>query len=169
LRHGGTFLPVGGKTGTTNDFRNAAFVGFAPAWGSRGYDPRRGFVVGAYVGYDDNRELVNGRVKLAGASGALPAWIDTVDGLLAADLLGDPPSTPGTAGLMADVSLVRLPVDPESGLPIAPAATVDPGAASVLVREGHATPAGVRFTPIDRPPRIAPGTDEAMRVRPEIR
>jgi membrane peptidoglycan carboxypeptidase len=171
LRHGGTFLPVGGKTGTTNDFRNAAFVGFAPAWGSRGYDPRRGFVVGAYVGYDDNRELVNGRIRLAGASAALPAWIDTVEGLVAADLLGDPPASPGAASLVADVSLVRLPVDPSTGLPLAPSAAVgslDPSAASVLVREGHAMRAGVRFTPIDRPPRIAPGTDEALRIRPAL-
>ncbi len=38
--------PIGGKTGTTNDSRDAWFIGFSPD-----------LVVGIYVGYDDNRSL----------------------------------------------------------------------------------------------------------------
>ena len=38
--------PLAGKTGTTNDNRDAWFVGFSPD-----------LAVGVYVGYDDNRSL----------------------------------------------------------------------------------------------------------------
>lgn len=85
---GGQPLPLAGKTGTTNDYRNAAFVGFAPrttpegaAWGSA-------FTIAAYVGYDDNRSMKRGSLRVQGASGALPAWIGTVRGLAEAGLLG---------------------------------------------------------------------------------
>ena len=46
--------PLAGKTGTTNDNRDAWFVGFSPD-----------LAVGVYVGYDDNRSWV--RMKQAGA------------------------------------------------------------------------------------------------------
>ncbi len=53
--------PIGGKTGTTNDFRSAWFVGFSPS-----------IVVGVFVGYDDNRPLGSGET---GAVAALPIFI----------------------------------------------------------------------------------------------
>jgi penicillin-binding protein 1A len=52
--------PVGGKTGTTNDYRSAWFVGFSPK-----------LVVGAYVGFDDNRSLGEGET---GAVDAVPIF-----------------------------------------------------------------------------------------------
>ncbi len=54
--------PVGGKTGTTNDFRSAWFVGFSPQ-----------IVVATYVGFDDNRSLGKGET---GAVAALPIFIE---------------------------------------------------------------------------------------------
>ena len=54
--------PVGGKTGTTNDFRSAWFVGFSPQ-----------IVVGTYIGFDDNRSLGKGET---GAVAALPIFIE---------------------------------------------------------------------------------------------
>jgi len=66
---------LAGKTGTTNDFRNAAFLGFAPS--------RNGLVtIGTYVGYDDNRRMSRGNTRLQGSSGALPVWIGAVEGML---------------------------------------------------------------------------------------
>jgi penicillin-binding protein 1A len=53
--------PIGGKTGTTNDFRSAWFMGFSPS-----------IVVGVFVGYDDNRPLGSGET---GAVAALPIFI----------------------------------------------------------------------------------------------
>ena len=55
-------FPVGGKTGTTNDFRSAWFVGFTSD-----------LVVGVFVGFDDNRSL---GAHETGAVAALPIWID---------------------------------------------------------------------------------------------
>ena len=54
--------PIGGKTGTTNDFRSAWFVGFSPQ-----------IVVATYIGFDDNRSLGHGET---GAVAALPIFIE---------------------------------------------------------------------------------------------
>ena len=53
--------PVGGKTGTTNEYRSAWFVGFSPQ-----------IVVGTFVGFDDNRSLGQGET---GTQAALPVFI----------------------------------------------------------------------------------------------
>ncbi|WP_319408271.1 penicillin-binding protein 1A [uncultured Desulfosarcina sp.] len=55
-------MPVAGKTGTTNDFKDALFVGFSPA-----------VAAGVWVGMDDSSPLGN---KETGARAALPVWID---------------------------------------------------------------------------------------------
>jgi penicillin-binding protein 1A len=54
--------PVGGKTGTTNEFRSAWFIGFTPQ-----------IVVGTFVGFDDNRSLGHGET---GAVAAVPIFIE---------------------------------------------------------------------------------------------
>jgi penicillin-binding protein 1A len=54
--------PIGGKTGTTNDFRSAWFVGFSPQ-----------IVVATYIGFDDNRSLGKGET---GAVAALPIFVE---------------------------------------------------------------------------------------------
>jgi penicillin-binding protein 1A len=55
-------LPLAGKTGTTNDFKDALFVGFSPA-----------VAAGVWVGMDDASPLGD---KETGARAALPIWID---------------------------------------------------------------------------------------------
>ncbi|MCG3773800.1 MAG: Penicillin-binding protein 1A [Nitrospira sp.] len=54
--------PIAGKTGTTDDFINAWFIGGAP-----------NLVTGIYVGFDDRRSL--GETE-SGAHAALPIWIN---------------------------------------------------------------------------------------------
>ncbi len=54
--------PIAGKTGTTNDFINAWFIGATP-----------NLVAGTYVGFDDRRSL--GETE-SGAHAALPIWIN---------------------------------------------------------------------------------------------
>ena len=54
--------PVGGKTGTTDDFSDAWFVGFDPD-----------ITLGVWVGYDQKKPLGQG---MTGAEAALPIWID---------------------------------------------------------------------------------------------
>ena len=105
-------FPLGGKTGTTNDYKNAAFIGHAPkADRDDVIEAGRAFTVAAYVGYDDNRKMVRGNIKLQGASGALPAWMGTVRGLYDAGLMGNP----GEAVEPDDT--VRVQVVDLSGLP----------------------------------------------------
>ena len=53
---------VGGKTGTTNDYRSAWFVGFSSD-----------IVVGVFIGFDDNRSLGSGET---GAATPVPVFTD---------------------------------------------------------------------------------------------
>ena len=55
-------FPIAGKTGTTNDYRSAWFIGYTPQ-----------MVVGVFVGFDDNRTLGPGET---GAQAAVPIFID---------------------------------------------------------------------------------------------
>jgi membrane peptidoglycan carboxypeptidase len=70
-------IPAFGKTGTTNDYTNANFAGFMPYPVSKGdpLDPENSYVLAAYVGYDYNKTMQNGLIKVSGSQGALPAWI----------------------------------------------------------------------------------------------
>ena len=53
--------PVAGKTGTTNDLRDAWFIGFNPT-----------LVTGVWVGYDDSRQMGKGET---GSRAACPIWL----------------------------------------------------------------------------------------------
>lgn len=155
-------VPVGGKTGTTNDFKNAVFAGFAPRFTGDGYSAAEGYSVAAYVGYDDNRPMKQGSIRLAGASGALPAWIDTIRGLQDGGLLGDVPAGMASSGgawpTSTAGSLVRIPVD-ANGNPVG-GSTWEPGTPGILVPLPTVTETPVvQFEISGRPVRIAPRTD----------
>lgn len=55
-------VPIYGKTGTTNDFTDAWFIGFSDT-----------LAVGVWVGRDDHTTIGN---KMTGAAAALPIWMD---------------------------------------------------------------------------------------------
>ncbi len=113
----GVEVPLFGKTGTTNSYRNAAFCGYIPAIRDGRWSWEGGFTLAVYVGYDDNREMSRGSLRLAGSSGALPTWIVTAQGLAAAGLLGaEPPAEPLSFG----EHYASVPVADGSGLPLAP-------------------------------------------------
>jgi penicillin-binding protein 1B len=80
-----------GKTGTTNDGRDAWFVGFSP-----------NLLVAVWVGFDDNRGL-----NLSGATAALPIWADFVRRLPSHWFETPFPKTPG---------VVTASIDPTTGL-----------------------------------------------------
>ncbi|MBT8137294.1 MAG: penicillin-binding protein 1A [Gammaproteobacteria bacterium] len=84
---------IAGKTGTTNDFRDAWFSGFNDR-----------LVATVWVGFDQERPL--GAAE-AGATAALPAWIDymkvALDGVEERDHIAPP-------------GLIRVKISPESGL-----------------------------------------------------
>ncbi len=61
--------PVAGKTGTTDGYRDAWFVGYTPD-----------LAIGVWVGFDDERPI-----KLTGAQAALPIWSELAVRLLPQD------------------------------------------------------------------------------------
>ena len=166
----GVPLPVLGKTGTTNDYKNVAFIGTAPRWlEDTLFSVEDGFTVGVYVGYDDNRPMESGNIRMAGASGALPAWIGTVQGLMSADLLGRA-ATEGDGQLKASADLLRVPVDENVGLPIPDPPALDPAIRVPSVLSRPAVSAAVALEGLeslgegsDRPVRIAPTMEDAAR------
>jgi penicillin-binding protein 1A len=96
--------PVAGKTGTSNDSRDAWFIGFTPD-----------LVVGVYVGYDQPRSL---GAREQGASAALPVFLEIMT-----DALAERPATPFR--VPPGVRLVR--VDAETGL------LAGPGSGTVIL------------------------------------
>jgi penicillin-binding protein 1A len=54
--------PLGGKTGTTDDYTDAWFIGFDPD-----------ITLGVWVGYDQKRPIGQGQT---GTEAALPVWMD---------------------------------------------------------------------------------------------
>jgi penicillin-binding protein 1A len=78
-------FPVAGKTGTTNDFPDAWFVGFSPA-----------MTCGVWVGFDEKRTL---GAKETGARAALPIWLNFMTAATSGKDVGDfelPPALPHT-------------------------------------------------------------------------
>jgi penicillin-binding protein 1A len=76
-------LPLAGKTGTTNDFTDAWFVGFSPST-----------TTGVWIGYDEKKSL---GAKETGARAALPIWIDFMKVALAGKDPGNFESAPDVA------------------------------------------------------------------------
>lgn len=68
--------PVAGKTGTTNDYRDAWFVGYTPE-----------IVACVWVGYDDMRPLGN---QETGAKAASPIWLNFLRSIDSGEAVGFP-------------------------------------------------------------------------------
>jgi penicillin-binding protein 1B len=85
-------IDVAGKTGTTNDLRDAWFAGFTPD-----------LLCVVWVGYDDNSP-----VNLSGAKAALPIWVDFMKGSLAGIKPARFPVPPA--------NIIFLDIDPTTGL-----------------------------------------------------
>jgi penicillin-binding protein 1A len=84
--------PVAGKTGTSNNARDAWFVGYSAE-----------LVAGVWVGYDDHRPLGKGE---SGSKSALPIWIDFMQGASSGRAVDFPVPS----------GIERVKIDPKSGL-----------------------------------------------------
>lgn len=93
--------PLAGKTGTTNDYTDAWFIGFSPS-----------ITCGVWMGYDEKRTLGNNET---GAQAALPIWMDFMRVALAdparrQEAFAPPPGALGRASVKrAAVALPRKP------------------------------------------------------------
>jgi len=79
-------VPLAGKTGTTNDFTDAWFVGFSPS-----------LTAGVWIGFDEKKTL---GAKETGARAALPVWMEFMSAALAGKDPGQfqpPPDLPARA------------------------------------------------------------------------
>ena len=77
--------PLAGKTGTTNDFTDAWFIGFSPS-----------MTCGVWIGYDEKKSLGE---KETGARAALPIWMQFMNVALAGKEPGEfepPPASPSS-------------------------------------------------------------------------
>jgi penicillin-binding protein 1A len=86
--------PLAGKTGTTNNYVDAWFVGYAPS-----------IVTGVWIGYDNAQASLGD--KETGARAALPIWVP----VMARALADKPPED-----FVAPDDVVFIKTDPETGL-----------------------------------------------------
>jgi penicillin-binding protein 1A len=130
--------PLAGKTGTTNDFADAWFIGFSPS-----------LACGVWVGFDDHREL---GPKEEGARVALPIWMEFMGEALKDQPAEDFPHSPllkdpeQVKEILASTGTERLLAE---GSPGAPAGAATPGA---LPAPGSSSPT----TPPAAPAKPAP-------------
>ena len=96
VRSAGITRPIAGKTGTTNDYRDAWFIGYSPR-----------ILTVVWVGYDDNHTT-----RLSGSTGAVPIWADYMSEIL--------PMVPTAEFRRPDEVLTRE-IDPSTGLLATPA------------------------------------------------
>jgi penicillin-binding protein 1A len=87
--------PLAGKTGTTNDFTDAWFVGFSPS-----------LTCGVWIGYDEKKSLGD---KETGGHAALPIWMQFMSVALAGKDPGEFPPMPPPASIAAGVKKVDTP------------------------------------------------------------
>jgi penicillin-binding protein 1A len=94
--------PAGGKTGTTDYFTDALFLGFTPS-----------LVCGSWIGYDKKEPIGEG---VSGARGALPMWAEFMVGATRGKPVEDFPRPEGTVrrrvcaetGMLATVACPNL-------------------------------------------------------------
>ncbi len=89
---GGLGVPSAGKTGTTDNFRDAWFIGYTPR-----------LLAGVWVGYDDAASLGEG---MSGGRVAAPIWLDFMRAVTKAD----------TGDFIKPENVVKYTIDRESGL-----------------------------------------------------
>jgi penicillin-binding protein 1B len=103
LKDLGIFIPVGGKTGTTNHFKDAWFVGYTPD-----------ILALVWVGFDDASPI-----HASGATAALPIWAELIKDLprfVSGNWFKVPPGVVkrtvcSESGLLAEISRCPYPVE----------------------------------------------------------
>ncbi|RYF95316.1 MAG: penicillin-binding protein 1A [Caulobacteraceae bacterium] len=135
--------PVAGKTGTTNEYRSAWFVGYTPQ-----------IVVGVFVGFDDNRSLGDGEV---GGVASLPIFIDFMG-----SALKDVPPTEFKPPKQAKFAMV-------GGIREAFRPSTEPRAAVGIPGAAGRKPAGpIPYEDAFRPPTAAPPPEQKPPPKPRV-
>jgi penicillin-binding protein 1A len=138
--------PLGGKTGTTNDYTDAWFIGFSPS-----------VTCGTWIGYDDRQSLGE---KETGARAALPMWMDFMRVVIARK----PTEAFATAG--APQKKLDVPLTPAKPLqPVAKPDEADPDLPETGAEapKESAAPASAAPVPASVPaPAAVPATEKPV-------
>ena len=130
---------VAGKTGTTNDSFDAWFMGFT-----------RHVVTGVWVGHDKKERPLG--VNEQGGRTALPVWVDFM-GRALKDYTVNPPRKKEQGGFEPPPGVVRVAIDPDTGLLARPGS---PRVVYEFYRMGtepsDTTPDKTQFNPDDKKP-----------------
>ncbi len=124
--------PVAGKTGTSSDYSDAWFIGYAPS-----------LLAGVWVGFDDKTSLGRGE---SGARAALPIWISFMDQALKNTPIETPKPPKGIALIKVNLE-TGLPSDGDS-----PETIVEAFIDSSIPwkKEGHEEESSPSGTPVPR-------------------
>ncbi|WP_353072224.1 penicillin-binding protein 1A [Tunturiibacter gelidoferens] len=139
--------PLGGKTGTTNDFTDAWFIGFSPS-----------ITCGTWIGFDDRESLGE---KETGARAALPMWMDFMKAAIATK----PDEAFPTSG--APKKKLDVPTGgPNAAKPVQPLVPKQDQSleAPSLERSKPAAPASAAPVPAEEKPKMP----EASRPAPQL-
>ncbi len=137
--------PLGGKTGTTNDFTDAWFIGFSPS-----------VTCGTWIGFDDRESLGE---KETGARAALPMWMDFMRAAIA-NKPNEVFATGGAPQKKLDVPLTTVADRAARAVSVAKADEADPDAVET---PKEAAPAST--TP-EVPKTIPPSESDPARAAP---
>jgi penicillin-binding protein 1A len=140
--------PLGGKTGTTNDFTDAWFIGFSPS-----------ITCGTWIGFDDRESLGE---KETGARAALPMWMD----FMRAAIANKPDEAFPTAGApkkKLEVPLSGVADAAKPVVPLVPKQAEDPDASR---GEGskHIAPTAAAPAPAEERPRVPEASHSVPRA-----
>ncbi|MGD0698204.1 MAG: PBP1A family penicillin-binding protein [Terriglobia bacterium] len=146
--------PIAGKTGTTNEFSDAWFIGFSPS-----------LTCGVWVGFDDHRTL---GPKEEGAKVALPIWMDFMGQALKDKPVEDFPNSPLLTNpdqvkeILASTETERLLAaqTPDQTTAIKPAAEARTEPVKGLAKPEGAEPKAAPHNPVAKPqvpPETSPG------------
>jgi penicillin-binding protein 1A len=161
--------PVAGKTGTTNEFTDAWFLGFNPS-----------LTCGVYVGFDDHRTL---GPKEEGARVALPIWLNFMGQILPDKPAEDFPHSPllKTADQVTDILASAAPerlletaappaVEPAANKPTSqtspPGESPEPPKKEVTTPKPPASAPSANPPPVNPPPANVPTGPVAKSVPP---
>ena len=159
--------PLGGKTGTTNDYTDAWFIGFSPS-----------ITCGTWIGFDDRQTLGE---KETGARAALPMWMDFMR-VAIADKPNENFAAEGAPKKVLDVPLTKaedvkppakIPDEEEPDAPAPPADNVAAPKAGIsnAAPADTAAPVGKKNGEVIRPKAVAkpviPAKGDVVPVTPE--
>ncbi|HEY6926592.1 MAG TPA: penicillin-binding transpeptidase domain-containing protein, partial [Steroidobacteraceae bacterium] len=132
--------PLAGKTGTTNDFTDAWFIGFSPT-----------LTCGVWVGFDNPRRSLG--PKEEGSHVALPMWMDFMSEALKGQRVGAFPDSPLLTNpdqvkqILASASGPPLLAEHPAGTGASPSANADPEKARARLKPGTASGPQVEKNP----------------------